>query len=202
MKPIRLVIVALFALSATAFAQILPPDAGETRTETHIRLFSPFSLEGLNPTLTIVGQVSGTCEFQSGVTQRPDAWNCRSVDGQAYDPCFQNPFDPADSVLACTPDPQGGVTRLQLTNALPTASAPRPLAERLPWLLELSNGLRCYRNPALTWQIGGLLALYACGDNAYLFDAPDRSNAIWRIFYLRFGQGTYLEPMGVQISWY
>jgi hypothetical protein len=202
MKQLWLVIFACLATYTSTIAQVLPPDAGEINSETQVRLFSPFTPQALNPNLVVNGQISGTCTFTSSIAERPDAWKCQSSDGQAYEPCFQNPFNLGDSVLACTPDPQGGVTLLQVTNALASPETPRSMSERLPWVIELANGLRCFHNPTLNWQIGGLPALYACGDQAYALGMPDKSSAIWRIFYVRFGQSVYLETIGIQIVWY
>jgi hypothetical protein len=96
-----------FGHAAPLTAQDATP-AAESLARTDVRYVLPFTLEGLNPGLTVTATVDGICGFSSIVAlDRPDAWDCLSADQEIYDPCFENPFLPPDELgeVACLDSP-------------------------------------------------------------------------------------------------
>lgn len=86
---------------------------------TDIRFFVPYGPEGLNPTLTVTEEISGSCSESSLANiGRPDAWFCNEAEtGAIHDPCFENPFGPVEGpvTLACVASPFAGEAILLTT---------------------------------------------------------------------------------------
>jgi hypothetical protein len=224
-------LIALSALLALALvgpamvsAQEATPgaDAGTTdEIRTNVRYLLPFGPGGLNPGLTVTANVEGVCGFSSIVAlDRPDAWDCISIDNEIFDPCFE-PFmeDPEElGQLACLETPFATeVTLLTLTEPLvrekeaadPGAapsldvgqSAEDTLAPGdLPWALELANGDRCALLHGTLSVMAGQIVHYGCVEGGMVLGQTDRSQALWTVSYLADGE-VASRLVAVTVAW-
>jgi hypothetical protein len=210
----RRLLVALFALSALAFAgpvivfaQDAPPADGAEGTaldRTDVRYFLPFTPDGLNTGLTVSEDESGVCGFSSIVAlDRPDAWDCIGDSNQIYDPCFENPFAPPDDPgqLACVASPfTAEVTLLTLSAPLEREKEPADDAGMgqgasadtiapwdLPWALELANGDQCTLLHGTLTVMAGQIVHYGCVDGGMVLGETDHGQSIWTVNYLADG---------------
>ena len=192
-----LVPIAVIAQDTTPEAQ--PDAATGDGTRTIPAYVFPYDSDGLNAGLTVAGNVSGTCAFESLMTPgRPDAWDCLGEDTQVYDPCFENPFAPpaepgeAPGELACMTSPFGNeVVLLSLDAPLDrnkeTTPAPAAEAWNLPWGLELAGGERCLLLADIDVVLAGEAVHYDCADGGTILGVVDRSQPLWTVMYLADG---------------
>jgi hypothetical protein len=220
----------LLALTLTgpvlASAQDATPEADVGGTDspvqrTDVRYLLPFGPDGLNPGLTETATVEGVCGFSSIVAlDRPDAWDCMSVDNEIFDPCFE-PFmmDPEElGQLACVEAPfSTEVTLLTLTEPLarekeaPDTGADPSMAmsqdaERvinpwdLPWALELANGDRCTLLHGTLTVMAGQTVHYGCVDGGMVLGETERSQPVWTVSYL--AEGEFASSLvDVAVAW-
>ncbi len=183
--------------------------AAAERTDT--RYFLPYDRDGLKAGLTVVADERGICGFASVASPaRPDAWDCVGVTANSiYDPCFENPY--AAGEMACVASPFAGeVVRFSLTAPLErekegavgageVSSGPAdPWA--MPWALELANGERCQRLPAIDVVQAGQPVHYGCEGGGEIVGEADRSEPRWTVAYLEAGAvGTTL--VDVVVAW-
>ena len=227
----RRLLVALCALLALTLAgpvmvsaQEGTPEAGAVATDgtrTDIRYLLPFGPDGLNPALTEAATVEGVCGFTSIVAlDRPDAWDCISVDNEIYDPCFE-PFmmDPeALGQLACLESPfSTEVTLLSLTEPLVREKeTPDPGADPamamdqsaddaidpwdLPWARELANGDQCTLLHGTLTVMAGQIVHYGCINGGMVLGETNRAQPIWTVSYLAEGESAS-RLVDVAVAW-
>jgi hypothetical protein len=197
---------AVIAQDSTPQAQTAAPAAP---ARTNARIFLPYTANGLNDTLTVAGNETGVCGFGSIATaSRDDAWECTTTSNRIYDPCFENPFAPADQPgeLACITSPfDKNVVVLALDEPLARqkdapAVAPGEVnfgAWELPWALELANGDQCLLLSDVDVVMAGESVYYECGGGSILGDL-NRGQPLWTVSYLADGDvGTTLTDVAV-----
>jgi hypothetical protein len=197
---------AVIAQDSTPQAQTAAPAAP---ARTNARIFLPYTANGLNDTLTVAGNETGVCGFSSIATaSRDDAWECTTTSNRIYDPCFENPFAPADQPgeLACITSPfDKNVVVLALDEPLARqkdapAVAPGEVnfgAWELPWALELANGDQCLLLSDVDVVMAGESVYYECGGGSILGDL-NRGQPLWTVSYLADGDvGTTLTDVAV-----
>lgn len=192
-----LVPMAVLAQDATPAAQ--PDAAAGDVTRTIPAYVFPYDSDGLNAGLTVTGNVSGVCGFESLMTPgRPDAWDCLGDDNQVYDPCFENPFaPPAESrdalgEVACMTSPfSTEVVLLTLDAPIDREKETTPGADaeswNLPWGLELVGGERCLLLADIDAVLAGEAVHYECTDGGTILGDVDRSQPLWTVMYLADG---------------
>lgn len=178
--------------------------AQEASTSTQVRIFTPYTTNGLSIGLAVTDEVSGSC-FASSVASgaRPDAWRC-TVDNTIYDPCFENLFGD-QKTLACAESPfPANVVLLTLTADLPAAQhiGELDVTKAMPWALELENGEKCTLLTGATASVAGMRINYGCSENAYVVGSIDRSLPLWRVFYQTINRSLSLNQLGVTTAWY
>jgi hypothetical protein len=182
------------AQDATPEADVGGTDSPVQRTD--VRYLLPFGPDGLNPALTVSATVEGVCGFSSIVAlDRPDAWDCMSVDNEIFDPCFEPPMPMPEELgqLACVEGPfSTEVTLLTLTEPLvrekedADAGGDPPMAMGqeaddvlapwdLPWALELANGDQCTLLHGTLTVMAGQTVHYGCVDGGMVLGETDRS---------------------------
>ncbi|QQG47320.1 MAG: hypothetical protein HY044_04310 [Candidatus Woesebacteria bacterium] len=122
-------------------------------------------------------KVFGSCWVNSLASSNPKAWRC-TVDHGIYDPCF----DIEGIVVVCGVKP-GSENKdsfiINLTKPLPTNEQNN---DWHPWIMELSNGLRCTK---ITWaadSLDGEYYFYICDkDEAVVLGNIDTSNPLWEV---------------------
>lgn len=189
------------AQDATPPPETILPVTGLDRT--NIRYVSPYTPDGLHPSLNVTATEEGTCGVPSAdVVGRPDAWDCISESDLVYDPCFENPF-PQEGALpqvACFASPfSTDVVVLNLTEPLtrtkeapdaPAGSGPNDeLAPwDLPWALELGNGEQCTLFGGTLTVVAGQVAHYGCTGGGLVLGETDRRQPVWVVSYLADGE--------------
>ena len=230
MRRLLVALCTLLALTLTgpvlASAQDATPEADVGGTEspvqrTDVRYLLPFGPDGLNPGLTEAATVEGVCGFSSIVAlDRPDAWDCMSVDNEIFDPCFESPMLMPDELglLACVEDPfSTEVTLLTLTEPLvrekegtdaggdPSIAMGQEADDvlapwDLPWALELANGDRCTLLHGTLTVMAGQTVHYGCVDGGMVLGETDRSQPVWRVNYLAEGD-VASSLVDVDVAW-
>ena len=199
MRRLLVVLSVILALGVLAPLGAIAPhaaaaqDAPLDRTDARIAL--PFGPDGLQPDLTETATVAGVCGFSSLMsTGRPDAWECLGDDNQVYDPCFENPYAPADApgVLACFVSPFAGDVVLlaldePLTREKEQGSGDAVPPWDIPWALELANGDRCTVLADIDLVLAGEPVHYACADGGMILGEVDRTFPVWTVHYLAAG---------------
>jgi hypothetical protein len=184
-------------LGASSFAADAP-----CFSRTEVKLLTPFNAGRLGSSLSVISQGSGTCFARSAATPaRPDAWRC-TISNAIQDPCFENVMGNA-KVLACAKAPwTADVTLLTLTAPLPENSASNtPLAESLPWALELAGGQHCTLFTGATAPVAGMRINYGCPGGVVVVGEVDRSQPVWRVFVQR-EESISLCQTDVAVAWY
>ena len=243
MRSLFVLVAALVGLSSGALlaaAQDATPAPASTTTQpgglgtglvrTNVRYFLPFTGDGLNAGLTVVGNESGVCDAGSvSDPARPDAWLCSSTG--VVDPCFQSPFSSPDEPgeLACVASPfdtdvvlftpTEPLTRQKETangeagapadgTGQPGANLPEgdvPVLDatdlaELPWAIELANGDRCTFAAGATAVFAGMRLNYHCSQGSVLGDM-NVSQQVWMATYLP-TDGMATSLVEVAVGWY
>ncbi len=180
----------VIAQDSTPEAQLDTSSVSLARTD--VRLLLPYGAQGLDADLATAANVTGVCGFSSLMaTGRPDAWDCLGDDDQIYDPCFENPYAPADAPgeLVCFTSPfAADVVLLALDEPLtrekesPADAAADPWA--LPWAVELANGERCVLQSESELVLAGEAVHYECADGGAILGEVDSRLPVWVVSYL------------------
>ncbi|MDQ3694369.1 MAG: hypothetical protein M3464_12175 [Chloroflexota bacterium] len=186
------------------------PTGGAGLTATGVRYVLPYTSDALNPELTVIGNVSGSCLHESIASPgRPDAWACLPEDGGGLlDPCFESPFAFPDEPgeLACLASPfTQDVTLLTATEPLPRVKdddgAKSSADEPLPWAFELADGEQCTLATGATNAFAGMRINYFCSGGGAILGEPDRSRPVWTVIYVR--EGAYMTDLiDVTVVWH
>ena len=200
---LSLLVAGVLVVPAIVGAQEATPEASPAAAieRTNIRHISPFTPDGLNPSLTVTATLEGVCGYPSAnALARPDAWDCIGENDQVYDPCFENPFVAPDEPgeVACFSSPfSTDVVRLTLSEPLPRekeeAAGPMPTADDviqpwdLPWALELANGEQCTLLGGTLTVVAGEVAHYGCSGGGSVVGETDRSQPVWVVSYIADG---------------
>lgn len=201
----RVVLLVAAVLAALAYGTLADQvDAQATPARTQVKLFLPFTVQGMiNPSLNVTAQGDGTCFAGSVSSPRSDAWRC-TIGNQIYDPCYAAPM--GQMVLAC---PVGGpssgnVALLTLTSPLPEmmANSGDNLTSKMPWAVELGNGQQCMLLTGAGAGLAGMRINYGCGqDGGSVIGNIDTSEPLWHAFYWQQGE-TSAQTEPVVIAWY
>ena len=198
--PVVLVVLALTGVPSGGRPAVTAQEATPTGTaapdgslaRTNVRYFLPYNADGLNPDLTVLGEITATCDTPSSASPgRPDARRC----GPGLDPCFENPRGPLEGPpeLACPTSPFGrDVTLVTVTEPLPRVKPDGQLAGdpiRRPWALELVGGVQCELLGGATFGFVGMRMNYGCTDGGWVLGEVDASQPFWAV--------TYLAPAGI-----
>lgn len=152
--------------------------AGAQGTATRVVLFNPFGVGSLRTGLAVSERVTGSCWIQSLSSQRADAWRCMAGN-EIHDPCFSGSFK---EEVACADGPFArSVVLIRLDKPLPSRAGSSPMGT--PWGLELSNGMKCGFVTGGTFVVAGMRANYGCEHGGWIIGDPDRSTALWHVFY-------------------
>jgi hypothetical protein len=126
MFALMLLTAGLVGISSAQEATPTPGEAvEESLTRTNLRYFLPFTGDGMNPSLTVRAEESGSCGHESLASPgRPDAWNCvGETSNDIFDPCLESPFSTPDEPgqLICVDSPFD----TEVVLLTPTAPLPR-----------------------------------------------------------------------------
>lgn len=232
--PLLGALLALVIIGPAVVAQDATPATAQTTSlvRTDTRHFLPYGSDGLNPIFTVTATENGVCGSQSLADPgRPDAWDCIGDPSQTiYDPCFENPFAPAEAPgeLACVASPfVTDVVLLTLTTPLdrdkvadaaspgqPPTTAGQPSAAQagaavepisvepwdLPWALELANGERCTLLSGATVVLAGERINYGCEGGGVVLGAAHHGQPVWTVSYLA-DQSVATNVVEVAVAW-
>lgn len=179
--------------------RVTPEETLPGRTE--VRLFQPFTLEGLANGLRPSKRIVGTCQG-SLLSARPDAWRCFE-ENLIHDPCFESPFSAVEIGLACVEGPwDKSIEMMQPSQPLAYESSPPvKLLDRTPWALVLEDGTRCSILGGATALVAGMRLNFACTDGRYVVGDPDRGESLWMVFVSREGDPQIIR-VPVIVAWY
>jgi hypothetical protein len=212
---VLLTLVVVVPLAVRAQDSTPAPDGASTTAapdRTDARIFVPFSSDGLNSTLSVAGNVTGTCALGSLLSSnRDDAWECTGTDDRIYDPCFENSFASADQPgeLACVTSPfaqevvlltpDGPLNRQKESPVLAPGEAHLGAWE-LPWAVELANGEQCLLLSDVAAVIASESVYYDCAGGGAILGDLNREHPLWTVSYLADGAvGT--ELTSVAVAW-
>jgi hypothetical protein len=151
---------------------------------------------------------------------RPDAWDCISIESEIFDPCFESlMMDPeALEQLACVDSPfSTEVTLLTLTEPLVREKeAPDPGTDPsmamgqsaddaidpwdLPWALELANGDQCTLLHGTLTVMAGQIVHYGCVNGGMVLGETNRTQPLWTVSYLADGESAS-SLVDVAVAW-
>lgn len=174
---------------------------GKPKNFTEIRLITPFTVEGLNPKVTITKRIQGDCWTTSTTnSSRPNTWRCQA-DQKIYDPCFVNPIKPESSVI-CLSDPWSNkAVEITLNSPLPsTKNKSFDHKSAQPWALELANGNHCTLITGPSLFLAGLKTNYKCKSAVVVGDI-DRAGTFWTVYYLAHNSLS-MNQAHVKAAWY
>ncbi len=135
---------------STSTTSVTPPSVG-TRQVT----YNPFTATGIEASLHVTSQVTGTCIRYGGGVAGRFSYRCFGTPGGIYDPCFAGPSSTTAPLVCPTSPTSDDVVRFTVTSV--TADEPAPTS-KIPWAMELSGGEVCLLVSA-AW---GGLGPYAC----------------------------------------
>ncbi len=180
-----LVLAALLATAAPTRA------AGPGRTT--VTVFEPFAARGaIALSLHVVAIASGSCNGDSEVTSRVDAWRCFSdkpvESGNIFDPCLQDRTG-YNTVLVCTSDGLSpDVVLMHLTAPLPTHFGKTAPTRASALGVTLMSGERCGILGGAGEVLGDLRLNYICGGahpTVSLYGEVDRTHQPYTILAYR-----------------
>ncbi|OLT42658.1 hypothetical protein BJF85_22220 [Saccharomonospora sp. CUA-673] len=177
------------------------PDDAEPVHATRVIPVYPFARDG-DPAagLDVVDEGEATC-WQSWVSVDSDhARRCAPVPTGdphtskiVHDPCYVRPDEGTDRAL-CLADP----TRSQaVAFDVVQDDGPRPAEEKepKPWFLELGDGRQCVLFLSPDEGVDPAeIPTYACGQNDYLYGAPDTRSPVWTMANRHGEADTRIEP--------
>ncbi len=165
--------------------------------ETEKRFFRPFT-EGANQApFKIKAVLQGNCFKQSKSMRREDAWQCRA-NNQTFDPCFKKPG--SEKTLYCPESPWNGDSTVIEADIIVDNHLFDfiNMAESLPWVLLLDNGVRCMRTQHQS-VFDQQPIEYVCQDESILFGRLQRCRNQWSM--LRY-DGSSTDTVNIQQVWF
>ena len=195
----------LTATAQDATPTAVEPGASVPANRTDTRYILPFTVEGLNPNLTVASTSEGICDLGSSIAvSRPDAWGC-ITEGGVLDPCFENAYVPLEEAteVVCFDTPWSSeVVMLTLSSPLSRekeapAGAMTGAADTaneviqpwdLPWALELANGDRCALMHGTLLVMAGQVVHYGCEQGGMILGETDRGQPVWTVSYVAEGE--------------
>jgi hypothetical protein len=187
---------AISGVVGTVAGGVLGEGSNGTVDATQVIVYTPWTPDGhLSAGIHVSASVTGSCTSSSTVAVRPDAYRCFA--GRfIYDPCFaafQGLPNPARIVVCPFPDPNK-VTVVHLARSLgsgnPDGSQETAVSDsptNIVWLIVLANGTRCYRVSGANGSSSGMLDNYDCTGGDSLYNDPQRTSPVWKIFEQRIG---------------
>jgi hypothetical protein len=139
-----------------------------------------------------VGMGEGDSCQQSLSSERPGAYRC-FVGNVVHDPCFASPQG-----IVC-PEHPWARRAILLEGGADAAPIGEPLAQGLPWGIELADGQRCTFLGGATDLLDDLRANYGCDDGT-VYGEPSGDLA-WTVEYLPDGADR-LTSVAVTTAWY
>jgi hypothetical protein len=173
-----------------------------TVSRTEVRLFEPWTPQGLSIGIAVLQKLSGKCFAESAASSsRPDAWRCSAANA-IQDPCYMQVMGDQKQ-LACARDPwSANVNLFTLEGALPSGERKeQKAADAVPWALELADGSRCTLMTGGTYMMAGMRANYGCIGGRDLFGDIDRSQPVWQIFS-HTDKSIALTQSAIKVAWY
>ena len=184
-------------------AREAPPEAepATSPAATDVRYLVPFTRDSLHPNFTVAETVEGGYGFASPVEpDRPDVWDCLTMDRGILDHCFENPFVLPDEpgklawfaapfdievVMLTLTGPLVRQKAPALQSAAPSAAA-APLigadggirGEDLPWGMELANGDRDALLRGTLMVIAGETASDGCANGGCILGTTNRDQPL------------------------
>lgn len=182
----------------SAFATLaVPASAPAGPSQTQVVMTAPVDGSGhLQPGYRVVKHIPGAkCAPHSVVTG--NAYKC--VSHFTYDPCW---LSGNHGYVDCIPSPYSRkVTRLHVTRGYHNKGG-LGAAKRLPWGLQLANGVKTTLIPGDFGEVRGKKIHYSYNNfQTVLVGSPDKSEALWRIQKARDVGGFHYKIVGwVSIS--
>jgi hypothetical protein len=191
-----LLLAAISGIVGTVAGGILGNGSNGTVDATQVIVYTPWTPDGhLSAGIHVSANVTGSCPGGSSVASRPDAYRC-FAGNYIYDPCFaasQGFPNPARIVVCPYPAPNN-ITVIHLTRSLGgsyTDGSPEIAVSASPtsivWLIILANGTQCYRVSGANHSSSGMLDNYDCNGGDSLYNDPQRTGLVWKIFEQRIG---------------
>lgn len=148
--------------------------------DTVLKLFRPFG-DFINQAVPQVKKVvAGTCDAQSQLIIREDAWRCEA-EGKIYDPCFVKSGQNRTEAL-CPESPWiGDSVQILVKEPLDNEqNKTLDMSRTYPWAIELTNGEHCQ---AISSDVlyDQMPVRYKCSAKNYLVGHLQRCNAVWSI---------------------
>ena len=132
------------------------PAPSPSLTTTEQITYEPFTATGIDPSLHVASQVTGTCIRYGGGAAGRFSYRCFASPGAGiYDPCFAGPASTSEPLVCPTSPTSNEVVELNVTSV--TSDEP-PSPSKIPWAMQLSGGQVCLLVSA-AW---GGLGPYAC----------------------------------------
>jgi len=146
-------------------------------TATEQITYQPFTATGIDPSLHVTSQVTGTCIRYGGGAAGRFSYRCFSTPGGVYDPCFAGPTSTAAPLVCPTSPTSDDVVELAVTSI--TSNEP-PSAAKIPWAMQLSGGQVCLLVSA-AWGGLGPYACQASGNQESVADChtPVAAQPLW-----------------------
>jgi hypothetical protein len=174
---------------------ILP---GAAVGSTRVIRYDPFTSEGDVAPKYTTSTRGGDCWTTSSVAARPDAWRCMTGN-RIYDPCFESPvYD----LAVCPGAPWE--ERVVVLDPVTFEGPPSDYAYSLPWAVRLTSGKGCVFVSGATVLVRGRPLRYVCGRSGrgpFLFGAPDRRKATWKMWYAKSAQGRGWKRVKIARAW-
>lgn len=118
--------------------------------------YEPFTAAGIDPSLRVTSQVTGTCiRYGRGAPAR-SYFRCFGADNGVYDPCFAGPHATTAPLVCPTSPTSNDVVAFTVTSV--TSDEP-PSPSQIPWAIQLSGGQVCLLVSAAWSGLGP----YGCG---------------------------------------
>lgn len=148
--------------------------------ETELSFYRPMTETSNHLPLTIVAKKTGTCNQQSQLIKREDAWRC-VAEGQAYDPCFVQRFGAhLDAYCADSPWSNQGIQISVVSPLDNSRHETLDMSQTYPWAIELNNGTKCQAIEP-NEQYDGLPVRYRCEGQSTLIGHVQRCDNTWKI---------------------
>ena len=121
------------------------PTPGSTSTTsvtsgTQQITYDPFTTAGMNPSLHVTSQVTGTCIRYGRGTTGNVYFRCFATNGGIHDPCFAGPRD-TNAPLVCPTSPTSNDVVALTVTAVTSDEPPSPSV--IPWAMQLATGQVC-----------------------------------------------------------
>lgn len=146
--------------------------------DTVLKLYRPFGEVTEQIVPIVKNQLVGSCQGQSQLIVREDAWRCTAA-GKSYDPCFAQ-LSNNKHQLICPQSPWvGDSVAIEVATPLNNASHETlDMSRVLPWGIELANGEHC-KAVSSNEIYDDMPVRYQCSNQNVLVGYLQRCKSVW-----------------------